>query len=308
MKLSMLRCLVAVCDNDLNVTDAARELDTLQPSVSKKLMELEEEMGHPLFVRRGKRFIGVTPLCRELLSEAREILLKCDNIAALGKTHRGSMTRGDMRIGTTHTQARYILPAVLQKFRDDYPDSHIQLFQGSPINLVRMLENNQVDMVICTEEIDDNPSLFSVEAYHWNRCLVMLPGHVLADEKDISLEQLAEYPIVTYVHGFTGRQAFDTVFRKVGMFPNVVVAAVDSDIIKTYVREGIGVGIVASISCQEAADSDLVHCSVAHLFPDMRVRVAHHREKIVTEAMQRFISIFQGHTSKLVAKLGALNP
>ncbi|MDM5147393.1 LysR substrate-binding domain-containing protein [Candidatus Persebacteraceae bacterium Df01] len=308
IKFSTLRCLVAVCDNKLNVTEAARELNTMQPLVSKKLIELEEEMENPLFVRNGKRFVSTTKLCDALLVEAREILLKCDNIKALSDSHHNDTIRGDMRIGTTHTQARYILPAVLRQFRQEYADSRIEILQGTPINLVHMLENNQVDMVICTEAMEENSALFSVTAYAWNRSVVMLKTHPLVQEQKMTLKCLTAWPIVTYVHGFTGRRVFDATFHKAGLIPNVVVSAVDSDIIKTYVREGIGVGIVANVCYHEKTDHDLTCFPVSHIFPDMQVRIAYHREKIITHAMQRFMVIFQEQATFLAPQLGAYKP
>lgn len=302
VKLNLLRCLVAVCENELQVSKAARELQLLQPSVSKSLMDLEKELGQPLFIRRGRRFVGMTPLCRETLAEAREVLRRCDNIAALGKRH--GKEHSDIKIGTTHLQARYILPAVVPQWLREFPEANIQIMQGVPANLVQMLENSQVDVVICTEAMEHHPALEAIDAYKWNRSVILPPGHALA-RGNITLKKLAAEPLVTYVHGFTGRAVFDRAFREAGLAPKVTVAAADSDIIKTYVRAGTGVGVIAAICYDAVADCDLKRVTVAHLFPDMQVRLAFHRRKIITESMRRFMDIFCHHTATLQSALGA---
>ncbi len=302
VKINVLRCLAAMDDNEMNVSAAARELRMLQPSVSKNLTDLEKEMG-PLFVRRGRRFCGMTPLGREMLAEARDILLKCDNIAALKRRYGAG--GGDLRIGTTHLQARYILPAVVRRYLRQYPEANIQIFQNAPANLVAMLENNLVDVVICTEELENHPRFDSAEAYRWNRALLAPRGHPLAAEKTPTLKKLSSQPLVTYVRGFTGRAAFDAVFRRAGLSPRVSVAAADSDVVKTYVRAGAGVGVVAAVSYDPREDRDLICVSVAHLFPDMRVRMAYLRDKLVTGAMRKFMTLFRRHTAEMRVTLGA---
>ena len=300
MKIKLLRCLVAMGDNQMNVSAAARELRILQPSMSKNLMDLEKEIG-TLFVRRGRRFVDMTPLGREVLTEARDILLKCDNIAALRRRHdKGS---GDIRIGTTHLQARYVLPAAVRQYLDEFADANIQIFQNTPKNLAQMLENNLVDMVICTEALENHPRLDSADAYCWNRSIIMPPKHALARAKPLTLKKLAAHPLITYVHGFTGRTSFDATFRRAGLAFHVAVAAADSDVIKTYVRMGAGIGVIATVSYQPKEDADLVCRSAAHLFPDMRVRMAYLREKNITVGMRRLMEIFCRHTTTM--KLGA---
>ncbi|MGU9952166.1 MAG: LysR substrate-binding domain-containing protein [Gammaproteobacteria bacterium WSBS_2016_MAG_OTU1] len=305
MKLSLLRCLVAVCDNNLRVSAAAHDLKQVQPSVSKSLMELEKQMDATLFVRRGKRIIDITPLCAEVLSEAREILFKCDNIIALKR--RYGVDVGDIRIGTTHLQARYLLPEVVRQYREEYTSANIQIFQSMPVNLVQMLENNQVDLIICTEVPAQHSGLLFTDAYTWNRSVIMLPSHPLAQQK-LTLKALVEHPLITYTIGFTGRAVMDKAFRKWGLSPDIAVAAADSDVIKTYVRAGIGVGIIAAISGQQQDDSDLLSRSVAHLFPNMLGRMAQHRDKVINDSMQRFTEIFCRHAATLTADLGAKPP
>lgn len=305
VKINVLRCLAAMDDNEMNVSAAARELRMLQPSVSKNLHDLEKEMG-PLFVRRGRRFCGMTPLGREMLAEARDILVKCDNIAALKRRHgKGG---GDLRIGTTHLQARYILPAVVRQYLRSYPDANIQIQQNAPANLVAMLENNLVDVVICTEALENHARFDSVEAYRWNRAVLAPRGHPLAETNLPTLKKLSAYTLVTYVRGFTGRAAFDAVFRRAGLSPRVSVAAADSDVIKTYVRAGAGVGVVAAVSYDADEDRDLICVPAAHLFPDMRVRIAYLRDKLITPAMRKFMTLFRRHTAEIRGTLGAKKP
>ena len=303
MKINLLRCLVAMGDNNMQVSAAARELRMLQPSVSKNLIELEKVMG-PMFVRRGRRFISMTPLGRETLAEARDILVKCDNLNSLRRRHNAG--GGDIRIGTTHVQARYILPVTVQRYMSEFSEANIQIFQNTPANLAKMLENNQVDLMICTESMDHHPRLHSVDAYWWNRSVIMPRDHPLASGKaPITLKKLAGWPLVTYVRGFTGRASCDAAFRRAAIKTNITVAAADSDIIKTYVRMGIGVGIIAAISYEPEADKDLEFKPAGHIFPDMCTRIAHLKDKMLTDGMTRFITIFCEHTEELKERLGA---
>lgn len=289
-------------DSGLSVSEAARELRMLQPSVSKNLMDLEKETG-PLFVRRGRRIVALTPLGQEILTEARDILLKCDNIAAIKRRHGEG--GGDIRIGTTHLQARYILPAVVRRYLQEYPDANIQLIQSDPAALVEMLHHNQVDMAICTEALENHPRLDAAAGYLWNRIVITPRNHPLASEKKLTLRKLSAHPLVTYVRGFTGRESFDSVFRRAGLSVNVAVEASDSDVVKTYVRTGAGAGVVAAVSYDSQEDRDLARLSAAHLFPDMRVRIACLRDKMVTSGMRRFMEIFRTETALMKKNLGA---
>lgn len=292
-----MHSFIAVCDSDLSVSGAARRLSAAQPAVSKHIARLEEHVGHPLFVRRGKRFLELTPVGRETLQQCRDILLKVDNIAALGGDS-GEEPRGKLRVGTTHTQARYILPPVVEKFARECPRVALQIWQGAPAELVRRLESSAADLVICTEHLEDNAALVSFPVFRWNRCLLAPKRHPLARARGLTLAQLARHPLVTYVPGFTGRGAFDETFRRAGIAPNVVVSAADADVVKTYVRLGVGVGVLADIACDAKADPDLAVVSLAHLFPEMTTRLAHRREKHVTRAMRRFIDFFREQAGK----------
>ena len=289
--IAQLRALVAVCDNDLNVTAAAAQLKTVQPSVSKKLMTLEKQIGKPLFLRNGKRFLHETELCQEVVKTARRILLQCDNIAAFVHGAGGEVVTGELSIGTTHTQGRYTLPSILCRFRSEYPNIQLNITQGSPVELVRLLNNNTVDMVICTEMLAGNSNFRILPMLSWNRCLIGYAAHPLFSSVGLTLKKLAAYPLITYVHGFTGRAVFDETFAKAELAPTVAVSASDSDIIKTYVRFGFGCGVIAEMAYQPDKDSDLAMRSLAELFPDMCVYIAYQREKFIPSYMQRFIEL-----------------
>lgn len=291
--VSQLRTLVAICDNDLNVTAAANQLNISQPSMSKKLSALEQAIGKPLFYRNGKRFQYETDLCRQVAAVAREILLKFDNLALLSDSAEGKTVSGEILIGTTHTQACYVLPGVLMAFRRDYPDVTVEIRQGTPADLVRQLNSNQLDMVICTEELEANKNLRTMIVFSWNRCLLLKKDHPLVTARKLTLPLLAKYPIVTYTPGFTGRSSFDTAFAGAGLSPRIAVSAVDADVIKTYVRLGFGIGIIAEMAYEEDKDEDFVMRPLDHLFPEMHVRLAYQRDKYIPSSMQRFIELFR---------------
>ena len=294
--ISQLRTLVAICDNDLNVTAAALQLNMAQPSVSKKLSALERTLGKPLFFRNGKRLQYETDLCRDIIALARSVLLRCDNMMVMSGGEKD--IGGVLSVGTTHTQACYVLPPVLREFRAAYPNVAVQITQGAPLDLVRLLGSGRIDLLICTEALESNKSLRTISSFSWNRCLITLPDHPLAVAEEVSLAALAQYPIVTYVKGFTGRGAFDDTFAATGLSPRVMVSAADADVIKTYVRAGFGVGVIAEMAYDEKRDADLRMRSLSSLFPRMMVRLAYSREKYVPVAMQYFIQLFQERTRR----------
>lgn len=303
LTLIQLRILVAICDHDLNISAAAETLGIAQPSVSKRLAVLEQIIGEPLFVRNGKRLQYETDLCRQIVSQARNILLKCDDLRLMGAAAAGKTVAGSLAVGTTHTQARYILPPVIAEFRRDYANIAIEMMQGSPTDLVRLLASNRLDMVVCTESLAQNPALKTMHAYSWNRSLIVPHNHALAVAKKITLQQLTRHPIITYSHGFTGRRAFEETFTQAGLQPKIMVSAADADVIKTYVRLGLGVGVVGEMAYDAKADKDLTCHSLAHLFPTMQVYLAYQKEKFITAGMQRFIELFRRHSRELASRM-----
>ncbi|MGI9338040.1 MAG: LysR substrate-binding domain-containing protein [Gammaproteobacteria bacterium] len=304
LKLSLLRALLAVCDSRFNVSKAARAEHATQPSISRKVLELEHAVGQPIFIRRGRRFSGLTALGREVTDEARTVLMKCDNIMRLGESHRRGKPGGDLRVATTHTQARYVLPKIVRDFRATYPGIGLHITQGSPAQLVRQMEDNLADLAICTEALEHNASLRVVDSYRWNRVLIVRPEHSLAKARKMTLQLLAAHPLITYAHGFTGRDAFDDAFARAGVQPRVMMSAADADVIKAYVRLGIGAGVVAAMAFDEKDDADLAKRPLDDLFPQMRVRIAYHREKFVSEAMGYFIDLFQSRVTGKESKAG----
>lgn len=204
-----------------------------------------------------------------------------------------------LRIGTTHTQARYVLPPVLRAFNAAYPDVEVQIHQATPAQLVEMALAGRIDLAICTEAIGDHPDLAAFPAYRWNRCLIAPEGHPVLERKPLSLEALCDYPVITYVFGFTGRRNFSTSFAKVGLQPKVVLSAADTDVIKTYVREGMGIGIIAELTYQPEQDADLGRRDLRHLFPWEVTRIAWPKQKFVRRFQQRFVDLFQQEVDRV---------
>jgi LysR family transcriptional regulator, cys regulon transcriptional activator len=298
MELRQLRSLVALVDSGFSVTRAAQGLHLVQPAVSQHLRLLEDELGTPLFVRQGKRLVGLTEAGAQVLRYARDTLSDAANIQAVGRDHVEE-SRGVLRIGTTHTQARYVLPPVLRTFNAAYPDVEVQIHQGTPAQLVEMALTDRIDLAICTEAIGEHPDLASSPAYRWNRCLIAPHGHPVLARRPITLGVLCEYPMITYVFGFTGRGSLSSSFAKVGLQPKVVLSAADTDVIKTYVREGMGIGIIADLAFQPSVDADLDRRDLSHLFPWEITRIAYPKKKYVRRFQQRFMDLFQQEVDRI---------
>jgi len=298
MDLRQVRSLVALVDHGFSVSRAAEHLHLVQPAVSQHLRLLESTLGTPLFQRQGKRLVGLTDAGRAVLRHARAMLAEAASIVAVGRDHVEE-GRGVLRIGTTHTQARYMLPPVVQAFREAYPEVEVQIHQGTPADLVEMALADRVDLAICTEAIGEHPALLTFPSYRWNRSLIAPREHVVLDRRPISLGVLCEYPLITYVAGFTGRTSLSQTFAKVGLHPRVVLSAADADVIKTYVRAGMGIGIIADLAFQPDSDGDLERRSLSHLFPWEVTRIAYPRNKHVRRFQQRFIDLFQQHADRV---------
>jgi LysR family cys regulon transcriptional activator len=303
MELRQLRSLVGLVDADFSVSRAAERLHLVQPAVSQHLKALESELGVPLFRRQGKRLVALTPAGEQALHHARRALADVANIHAIGE-EQCDPGSGDLRIGATHTQARYVLPPVLRRFTAAYPQVALQLHQGTPQQLVEMALDDRVDLAICTEELGRRDELTAIPSYRWNRCLIAPTGHPILAVRPITLELLCEYPLVTYVFGFTGRGRFSNAFAREGLEPRIVLGAADTDIIKVYVREGMGVGIIADIAYHPDEDTDLGARSLSHLFPDETTRIAHHKHKMLRGFQRHFIECFQeqGRQMRLISR------
>jgi LysR family transcriptional regulator, cys regulon transcriptional activator len=307
MKLQQLRYIWEVARNNLNVSATAERLFTSQPGVSKQVRLLEDELGIQIFLRAGKQLTEITPAGQQIIHLAGKIMAEVDNIKRISQEHN-DQRRGSVSIATTHTQARYVLPAVIKKFITKYPEVALHMHQGSPVQIAELAAANEVDFAIATEAMELFEGLVMLPCYRWNRCIVVPPSHPLAKVKDLTLQAIAEYPLVTYVFGFTGRSQLDEAFRREGLAPRVVFTATDADVIKTYVRLGLGVGIVATLAYDPVQDSDLVALSAGHLFADSVTKIGFSRGTFLRRYMYDLIQLFAPHlTRDLVDQAAALH-
>ncbi|NOX42332.1 MAG: LysR family transcriptional regulator [Gammaproteobacteria bacterium] len=296
MELRQLRSFIALVENDFSVSRTAKALFLVQSAVSQQIKSLEEELSTRLFVRNGKRLTGLTNVGETVLHYAERTMADTQNILDACREHV-EHNSGLLRIGATHTQARYILPPVIRSFNRDYPNIVLQIHQGTPKQLVELAMKNIVDFSICTEALASQPELTSIPCYKWNRSLIVKPGHPLLEE-DITLETLCNHPLVTYEYGFTGRGTFNATFADAGLTPHVVLSAADTDVIKTYVREGMGAGIIASMAYTPNQDSDLLQKDLSHLFPWEQTKIAYQKDKYLRRYQIHFIELFQSCISQ----------
>ncbi len=297
MKLLQLKYLCEVRKNGLNVSATAEHLFTSQPGVSKHIRLLEDELGVQVFNRRGKHLTGVTAPGEQILEIAERILLDTENIRTIAKEY-AAPDKGLLRIATTHTQARYALPEVIQPFKQLYPNVGLQMHQGSPKQIAQFAVHGEVDFAIATEQMHRFHHLVMLPCYKWNRSVVVPRDHPLLEMGELSMESLAHFPLITYVFGFTGRSKLDKAFARKKLEPQVVFAATDADVIKTYVRLGLGVGIIASMAFDERMDSDLVAIDASHLFEPNATNLGFHRNTFFREYMFRFIELFAPHLTR----------
>jgi LysR family cys regulon transcriptional activator len=297
MKLQQLKYIWEVARHDLNVSATAQSLYTSQPGVSKQIRLLEDELGIEVFARSGKHLTHVTPAGEKIIALAGEILSQTQNIKKVAKEFSDER-KGSLDIATTHTQARYALPKVIHSFIEDYPDVSLHMHQGTPMQIAEMANDGVVDFAIATEALELFGNLVMLPCYLWNRSVVVPKDHPLAQVSELSLQELAKYPIVTYVFGFTGRSQLDEAFQSAELEPNVVFTAADSDVIKTYVRLGLGVGIVATMAFDAELDSDLVALDASHLFADSVTKIGIRTNTFIRGYMYEFIRSFAPHLTK----------
>ncbi len=291
MELRQLHTLIALINNDFSVSRTADKLFLVQSAVSQQLKRLEKELGGELFVRKGKRLTGLTEFGRQVEQQALDAVHSVKNIHRLAQDEQ-QLNEGILRIGCTHTQARYILPPVISQFYQSYPDVELQMHQGTPQQLVEWAIRDVVDFSICTEELAQSKKLESIPCYRWNRCLITLPDHPIMKIKQPGLNDLCDYPIITYVMGFTGRRSLDETFRRAKLKPNTVLSAADTDIIKTYVLDGLGIGIIASMAFNRSIDKPLRFKDLSDLFPWETTRIAYLKNKYIRRHQQTFIELF----------------
>ncbi|WP_417552337.1 HTH-type transcriptional regulator CysB [Marinomonas fungiae] len=297
MKLQQLRYIWEVARHDLNVSATAQSLYTSQPGVSKQIRLLEDELGIEVFARSGKHLTHITPAGERIIALAGEILNQTQNIKKVAKEFSDER-KGSLDIATTHTQARYALPKIIHDFIDGYPDVTLHMHQGTPMQIAEMANDGVVDFAIATEALEMFGNLVMLPCYTWNRSVVVPKEHPLAKVEKLTLQELAKYPIVTYVFGFTGRSQLDDAFQSAELEPNVVFTAADSDVIKTYVRLGLGVGIVATMAYDKEADSDLVALDASHLFADSTTKIGIRSNTFIRGYMYKFIQSFAPHLTQ----------
>jgi LysR family cys regulon transcriptional activator len=301
MKLQQLRYIWEVAHHDLNVSATAASLYTSQPGISKQIRLLEDELGVEIFSRSGKHLTKVTPTGEEILKIAGDILRQVEGIKQLSQEHNNP-SRGSLSIATTHTQARYALPQVIEGFIDKYPEVSLHMHQGTPIQISEEAADGTVDFAIATEALELFSDLLMMPCYRWNRCILVPKEHALAQLSSVSLTDVAAHPIVTYVFGFTGRSKLDDAFAVQGLDPKVVFTATDADVIKTYVRLGLGIGIVAHMAYDPAVDHDLVAIEASHLFAPSVTSIGFRKGSYLRGYMYDFIRAFAPHLERNVVE------
>ncbi|MGM0987914.1 MAG: HTH-type transcriptional regulator CysB [Pseudomonadota bacterium] len=297
MKLQQLRYIWEVSRHNLNVSATAQSLFTSQPGISKQIRLLEDELGVEIFARSGKHLTRVTPAGQAIIELAGQVLRITENIKEVAQEYSDER-RGSLAIATTHTQARYALPSVISDFTLKYPDVALHMQQGTPKQIAQMVSDGQADFAIATESLELFNDLVLLPCYRWNRCILVPKGHPLAELETLTLEALADYPLVTYVFGFTGRSQLDDAFRARGLTPNVVLTAADADVIKTYVRLGMGVGIVAHMAVDAEQDADLVALEAGHLFASSTTKIGIRRGTFMRGYMYDFLEGFAAHLTR----------
>jgi len=291
MNIQQLRYLHEIARRGLNVSEAAAALFTSQPGVSKQVRLLEEELGITVFERAGKRLTGITEPGRLVLDIVARMLQDAGNLKRVGEEYAGE-DGGTLDIATTHTQARYLLPPVVKQFMERYPRVRLRLHQGNPPQVAAWVARGEADIGIATEALDGQPQLVTMPCYQWSHTVVAPRGHALLAGGALGLAELAQWPLITYDPTFTGRAHIDRAFERVGIAPNIVLTAVDSDVIKTYVELGLGIGIVAEMAFDPARDTALAALPAGHLFASNTTRLGVRRGGWLRGFEYAFIELF----------------
>ena len=304
MNFQQLRIIRETVRRNFNLTEAASALNTSQSGVSKHIKDLEDELGVELFVRRGKRLLGLTEPGQELVGIVERILLDTQNIKKLGEQF-SNKDKGQLSVATTHTQARYALPKVVTDFKKQYPKVNLILHEASPTEIVSMLRDGQADIGIATEALEDSEELAAFPYYSWHHGVVVPAGHALESETKLTLAAVADFPIVTYQQGFTGRGRIDVAFAKAKLEPDIVMAALDADVIKTYVELGLGIGIIASMAFDREHDPHLRLLDAKHLFNINTSRIAVRRGSYLRGYAYRFIELCSATLTEKTVRSGS---
>lgn len=297
MKLQQLRYIVEVLNNNLNVSATAESLFTSQPGISKQVRMLEDELGVQIFGRSGKHLTHVTQAGMEIIRISADIMSKVDGIKSVASEYTVP-DEGKLRVATTHTQARYALPDVIQGFVKRYDKVSLHMYQGTPTQISDAAAKGEADFAIATESLHLYNDLIMLPCYHWNRSIIVKKDHPLAKKQKLTIEDVAAYQLVTYVFGFTGRSVLDKAFQKANLEPKIVFTATDADVIKTYVRLGVGIGVVATMAIDPEQDSDLVVLDASHLFEQSTTKIGFRRGAFLRGYMFDFIERFAPHLNK----------
>ncbi len=302
MNFSQLELLRFLQETHFNLSKAGEKLNIVQSAASRQIQLLEEELGSPLLLRTGKKIAGFTPLGVRLMAEVESIDLARRNMQTIASDYRDNRN-GTLHIATTHTQAKYLLPTPVRNFRLQYPDIKIYMVQSSPGEIIDLLHQHQADIAICTEKLDTDEKLVITPCYDWHHIAIVPKNHTLA-MGDITLQRLASFPLLTYSPGYTGRSNIEKAFNTAGLELDIMLSAADSDVIKTYVRLGLGVGIIASTSYEQYNDSDLQALDLSHLIPRSRTKIAYLKQQYLPSYLQYFIGelLTQSNQSSLKIK------
>jgi LysR family cys regulon transcriptional activator len=299
MKLQQLRYLREVAKRRLNLSEAAEALHTSQPGISKQIRQLEDELGVAILVRNGKRVVDVTEPGRLILGIAERILQDSENLRQVARDYAAEGA-GSFTIATTHTQARYALPPVIARFSQRYPKVRLSLRQGSPQHIAELVQTGEADLAIATEAAEFYDKVVLLPCFQWNRCVITPLRHPLLREKQLTLEAIARHPIVTYDFAFTGDSPIKRAFETKGITPNVVLTAIDADVIKAYVEMGLGVGILAKMAFDPARDLGLRLIDASHLFEPSMTRIAVRPNAYLRGYVYDFIELFAPHLKRAV--------
>lgn len=293
-----MRYITEVARQHLNVSVAAEALHTSQPGVSKQIQLLEEELGLQIFHRSGKRLTGLTEPGKIILDMAERMLREVDNIRRVGDDFT-RLDEGSLTIATTHTQARYRLPPAVKAFIERYPNIRLHIHQGNPSQVTQMIVNGEADIGIATEVIADESALAALPCYTWNRCIVAPAGHAILTDTPLTLQKLAKYPVVTYDLGVAGSNSVRRVFESKGITPNIVLTAIDSDVIKTYVEMGLGVGLLAQMAYDPERDAGLVAVDASGIFPPSTTYLGVRKDAYLRGYLYDFITLIAPHLDKV---------
>lgn len=303
MKLQQLRYIREVVQQDLNISKAAKALFTSQPGISKQIRLLEQELGVEIFARRGKHLVDITPAGKAILNTSSEIMQQIETIKSVALEYSDE-SKGSLSVATTHTQCRYVLPSVIKQFIERYPDVSLHMHQGTPMQISGSAADGTADFAIATEAMELYSDLIMLPCYSWNRVILVPKSHPLAEVSPLTLEDISKYPLVTYTFGFTGRSKLDEAFGARGLSPRVIFTAADADVIKTYVRLGLGVGIVARMAHDPVQDDDLIALDASHLFEASITKLGFRRGSYLRSYMYDFIEMFAPHLSRDLVREG----